>query len=143
MLSTAAGEILPLTRVTDTSWHLKVLINNENVYIRIDVWAACHECPPSWVRCLSPESVERRTTPQSPRDAKGPEVKKSSSPEQIGAAGRHRYSMLDDVDELMPAKPWVTTRNQPSGRWKRQTLPLCIVFLMRRISPCHHLEMRR
>ena len=43
----------------------KVLTNNENVYIRIDVWAACHECPPSWVRCLSPESVERRTTPES------------------------------------------------------------------------------
>ena len=44
MLSTAAG--------------CKVQINNENVFIRIDVWAACHECPPSWVRCLSPESVK-------------------------------------------------------------------------------------
>ena len=50
MLSTAAGDIVPLTSDGD-DWYLKVLINNENVYIRIDVWAACHECPPSWVRC--------------------------------------------------------------------------------------------
>ena len=59
MLSTAAGEVVPLTSDGD-DWYVKV-----NVYIRIDVWAACHECPPSWVRCLSPESVERRTTPES------------------------------------------------------------------------------
>ena len=53
MLSTAAREVVPLTSDGD-DWYLKVLINNENVFIRIDVWAACHECPPSWVRCLSP-----------------------------------------------------------------------------------------
>ena len=85
------------------------MINNENVYIRIDVWAACHECPPIWVRCLSPESVERRTTPESTtitKTRKGLEVKNSSSSEQTGAAGKPRYTMLEDVDELMPAKPW-------------------------------------
>ena len=64
MLSTAAGETVPLTSDGD-DWYLKVLINNEHVYIRIDVWAACHECPPSRVRCLSPETVERRTTLES------------------------------------------------------------------------------
>ena len=83
MLSTAAGEIVPLTSDGD-DWYLKVLINNENVYIRIDVWAAFHECPPSWVRCLSLESVEKRTTPDSTtitKTRKGFEVKNSSSPE--------------------------------------------------------------
>ena len=64
MLSTAAGEIVPLTSDGD-DWYLKVLINNENVFVRIDVWAACHECPASWVPCLSPEIVERITTPAS------------------------------------------------------------------------------
>ena len=92
MLSTAAGEVVPLTSDGD-DWYLKVLINSENVFIRIDVWAACHECPQSWVRCLSPESVERRTTPESTtvtKTRKGYEVKNSSSPEQTGAydAGR-------------------------------------------------------
>ena len=89
MLSTAAGEIVPLTSGGE-DWYLKVLINNENVYIRTDVWTACHECPPSWVRCLSPESMERRTTPESTtitKTRKGFEVKSSSSPEQTGAAG--------------------------------------------------------
>ena len=79
MLSTAAGEVVPLTSDGD-DWYLKVLINNENVFIRIDVWAACHECPPSWVRCLSQESVERRTTPESTtftKTRKGLEVKNS------------------------------------------------------------------
>ena len=56
MLTTAAGEVVPLTSDGD-DWYLKVLINNENVFIRTDVRAACHECPPGWVRCLSPESV--------------------------------------------------------------------------------------
>ena len=108
MLSTAAGEVVPLTSDGD-DWYLKVLINNENVFIRIDVWAACHECPPSWVRCLSPENVERRTTPASTtitKTRKGFEVKNSSSPEQTGAAGKPCNTMLEDVDELMPAKPW-------------------------------------
>ena len=40
---TAAGEVVPLTSDGD-DWYLKVLINNENVFIRIGVWAACHEC---------------------------------------------------------------------------------------------------
>ena len=99
---------MPLTRDRD-DWYLKVLINNENVYIRIDVRAAFHECPPRWVRCLSPESVERRTTPESTtitKTRKGLEVKNVSSPEQSGVAGKPRYTMLEDVDELMLAKPW-------------------------------------
>ena len=109
MLSTAAEEVVPLTSDGD-DWYLKVLINNENVFIRIDVWAACHECPPSWVRCLSPENAERRTTPESTtitKTRRGFEVKNSSSPEQTGAAGKLRNTqILEDVDELMPSKPW-------------------------------------
>ena len=108
MLSTAAGEVVLLTSDGD-GWYLKVLINNENVFRRIDVWAACHECLPSWVRCLSPQNVERRTTPASTtitKTRKGFEVKNSSSSEQTGAAGKPRNTMLEDVDELMPAKPW-------------------------------------
>ena len=61
MLSTAAGEVVPFTSDGD-DWYLKVLINNEKVFIRLDVWAAC--------QCLS---LERRTTPesrQSPRHEK-------------------------------------------------------------------------
>ena len=34
-------------------------------------------------------------------------MKNIPSPEQIGAAGKPRNTqMLEDVDELMPAKPW-------------------------------------
>ena len=108
MLITAKGEAAPLMNAGN-DWYLKVLINNENVFIRIDVWAACHECPPSWVRCLSPENVERRTTPASTTITKtreGFEVKNSSSPQQTGAAGKRRNTqMLEDVDELVLAKP--------------------------------------
>ena len=53
--SAAAEKVVPL-RSDGDDWYLKVLNNNENVYTRMDVWAACHECPPSWVRCLSPEN---------------------------------------------------------------------------------------
>ena len=140
MLSKAAGEVVPWTSDGD-DWYLKVLINNENVFIRIDVWAACHECPPCCVRCLSPENVERRTTPASTtitKTRKGFEVKNSSSPEQTGAAGKPRNATL------MPAKPWCDHAESaipPSE--ETDTLPLCIVFLMRRISLCYCLEMRR
>ena len=68
MLSTAAGEVVPL-------------------------------CAPSWVRCLSLESVERRTTPESTtitKTRKGFEVK-----------NQPRNTMLEDVDELMLAKTLV------------------------------------
>ena len=53
--------------------------------------------------------MEKRTTPASTtitKTCKGSEVKNSSSPEQTGAAGKPRETMLEDVDELMPAKPW-------------------------------------
>ena len=52
--------------------------------------------------------MKRRTTPTSTTITKtreGFEVKNSS--EQTGAAGKTRNTqMLEDVDELMPAKPW-------------------------------------
>ena len=54
--------------------------------------------------------MERRTTPTSATTTKTRkyfEVKNSSSPEQTGAAGKLRNTqMLEDVDELMPAKFW-------------------------------------
>ena len=100
-LITAKGVAAPLTSDGD-DWHLKVLINNENVFIRIDVCTACHECPPCWVRCLSRENVERRTTPASTtitKTRKDFEVKNSSNPEQTGAAGKLRNTQtLEDVD---------------------------------------------
>ena len=109
MLSTAAGEVVPLTSDGDECY-VKVLINNENVFIRIDAWAACHECPSSWVRCLSPEGTERRTTPASTtitKTRKCFDVKNSSSPAQTGAAGKRRNTqMLEEVDEPMLAKHW-------------------------------------
>ena len=105
----AKGETAALMNAGN-DWYLRVLINIENVFIRIDVCAACHECPPTWVRCLSPESAERRTTPESTtitKTRKGFVVKHSSSPEQTGAAGKPcNTQMLEDVDELMLAKPW-------------------------------------
>ena len=54
MLITAKGETAPLMNAGD-DWYLKVLINNRNEFLRIDVWTPCHVCPPSWVRNLSPE----------------------------------------------------------------------------------------
>ena len=117
-LITAKGVAAPLTSDGD-DWHLKVLINNENVFIRIDVCTACHECPPCWVRCLSPENVERRTTPASTTITKtrnGFEVKKSWNPEQTGAAGELRNTqMLEDVDEMMPAKSWCKVQKSIKG----------------------------
>ena len=52
-LSTTGGEVAPLTYVRDECYQ-KVLINNSVEFT-----------PPSWVRCLSPENVERRTMPTS------------------------------------------------------------------------------
>ena len=49
MLSTAATEVVPLASDGD-DWYQNLLINNENVFVRMDVWAACHECLPSWER---------------------------------------------------------------------------------------------
>ena len=59
MFCSAAGEVVPLSSDGDDRY---LKSTNEKVFIRIDVWVACHECPPSWVRCLNPESAERRTT---------------------------------------------------------------------------------
>ena len=53
--------------------------------------------------------MERSTRPESTtitKTRKGFEVKNSSSPEQTGAAGKPRYTTLEDFDELMLAKPW-------------------------------------
>ena len=58
MLITAEGETAPLMNGGD-DWFLKVLINNSNEFLRIDVWTPCHACPSSWVRNLSPETKQR------------------------------------------------------------------------------------
>ena len=52
--------------------------------------------------------MERRITSTTiTKTRKGFEVKNSPSPEPTGAAGKPRNTqMLEDVDELMPAKPW-------------------------------------
>ena len=60
MLSTAAEEVVPLTSDGDDRY-LKVLINNENAFIRIDVWAACRR---TW------KGEPRQRQRQSPRHAK-------------------------------------------------------------------------
>ena len=36
--------------VDEYDWYLKVLINNRNKFLRVDVWTSCYVCPPSWVR---------------------------------------------------------------------------------------------
>ena len=63
ILITAEGETAPLTRKQD-DWYLKVLINNSDEFIRIDVWTQCHVCPPTWVRNLSPEMKQKHTDNQ-------------------------------------------------------------------------------
>ena len=133
---------MPLTSNGD-DWYLKVLINNENVFIRMDVWPACHECPPSWVRCLSPESVERRATPESTtitKTRKDLDVKNSSSPRANWSCGQtpQLFECWKTLMSWCLRNPGVTMRTQPSRRWKRRTLPL-----RRRISPCYYFEMRR
>ena len=60
MLITAEGETAPLMNGGD-DWYLKVLINNSDKFLRIDVWTPCHACLPSWVRNLSPEIVREQT----------------------------------------------------------------------------------
>ena len=40
-LITARGETAPLTSEGD-DWYLKMPINNENKFLRIDVWTPCH-----------------------------------------------------------------------------------------------------
>ena len=60
MLITAEGETAPLMNVGN-DWYLKVLINNFNKFLRIDVWTPCHVCLPSWVRNLSPQVVPEQT----------------------------------------------------------------------------------
>ena len=48
-LITARGETAPLTSEGD-DWYLKVLNNNSNEFLRIDVWTPYHVCPPMWAR---------------------------------------------------------------------------------------------
>ena len=98
MLITAEGETAPLTSVED-NWYLKVLINNNNEFIRIDVWTPCHVCPPSWVRNSSPEMKQREQhivrEPTGMRDCETvTKPKNSSSPEQTGAAGKARNTPM-------------------------------------------------
>ena len=113
MSITAEGETAPLTSDGD-DWYLKVLINNSNEFIRIDVWTPCHVCPPSWVRNLSTEMkqreqyVVRETTGMWDHDTVT-KPKNNSSPEQTGAAGKTRNTqMLEDVEEPMPTERYQT-----------------------------------
>ena len=122
ILITAEGETAPLTSIED-GWDLKVLINNSNEFIRIDVWTQCHVCPPSWVRNPSPEMEQR---------------------EQYVVRETTTTSMWDCEMVTKPAtrRCWKTSRRRchrrgirptaesVSRRWKRRTF-------------CHCLEMRR
>ena len=45
-LITAKGETATLTSI-ENDWYLKVLVNDSNEFIRIDLWTPCHACPPS------------------------------------------------------------------------------------------------
>ena len=58
LLITAKRETAPLMNAGN-AWYLKVLINNNNEFIRIDAWTPCHVCPPSWVWNLRPEMKQR------------------------------------------------------------------------------------
>ena len=49
MLSTAGGEVAPLTYDGDECY-LKLLVNNSIEFKRVDVWTPCHVCPTRWVR---------------------------------------------------------------------------------------------
>ena len=102
----AKGETAPLASI-ENGWNLKVLINDNNEFICIDLWTPCHVCPPSWVRNLSPEMkqreqyVVRETTTIGMWDYETvTKPKDNSSPEQTGAVGETRNTeMLGDVEE--------------------------------------------
>ena len=53
MLSTVAGEVVPLTSGGD-DWYLNVLINNENVFIRRNVWGRMSRMPAELGSMLEP-----------------------------------------------------------------------------------------
>ena len=78
----------------EDDWYLKVLINDSNEFIRVDVWTPCNVCPPSWVRSLSPEMkqpeqhVVGETTVMWDNETVT-KPKDNSSPEQTGAAGKN------------------------------------------------------
>ena len=121
MSITAEGETAPLTSDGD-DWYLKVLINNSNEFIRIDVWTPCKVCPPSWVRNLGTEMkqreqyVVRETTGMWDHDTVT-KPKNNSSPEQTGAAGKTRNTqMLEDVEEPMPTGKYQTNEEAASRR---------------------------
>ena len=57
-LITATGETSPLMNAGD-DWYLKVLINCNIKFLRMNVWTPCHVCPPSWFRNLSLEMKQR------------------------------------------------------------------------------------
>ena len=114
-LITAKGETAPLTSI-ENDRYLKVLINDSNEFIRIDLWTPCHVCPPSWVRSLSPEMkqreqyVVRETTTTGMWDYETvTKPTDNSSPEQTGAAGKIRNTqMLEDVEEPKPTERYHT-----------------------------------
>ena len=58
-LITAKGETAPLMNAGNDGY-FKVLINNSDKFLRIDVWTPCHVCPPSWDRNLNAEIVREQ-----------------------------------------------------------------------------------
>ena len=97
--------------MTEDDWYLTVLINNENVFKRIDVWGRMSRMPAEFVFDASARKAWKgSTTPASTtitKTRKGFDATNSSSPEQLGAAGKPHNTMLEDVDELMLAKTMV------------------------------------
>ena len=114
-LITAKGETAPLTSI-ENDWYLKVLINDSNEFIRIDLLTPCHVRPPSWVRNLSPEMTQREqhvvqeTTTTDMGDYETvTKPKDNSSPKQTGAADKtSNTQMLEDVQEPMPKERYQT-----------------------------------
>ena len=147
MLSMAAGEVVPLTSDGD-EWYLKVLINNENVFIRIDVWAACRECPPSWVRCFEPGERGEENHSRVSNDHQNtqrfwgeeqfePRTNWScGQTPQYADAGRRWWA--DACETLVWPRGISHLAVRRHGRCR-----CAECFLMRRISPCYCLEMRR
>ena len=88
---------------------------NENVYVRIDVWAACRECPPSWVRCLSLERGKENhaRVNNHHQDTQRFWDVEQFEPRANWSCGQTLLSKLEDVDELMLAKPWCDHAESP------------------------------
>ena len=145
MLSTAAGEIAPLTSEGDDRY-LKVLINKwERVHTDWRV-GRMSRMPSELGSMLEPEAWKgepRQSQQPPPRHAKVLRCRTVRAQSKLELRAKPAVLSLKTLMSWCLRNPGVTTRSQPSRRWKRRTLPLCKVFLMRRTSLCYYLEMRR